>query len=117
MTFNRMRAFEPGLHLAVHMDGRLAVADSTTYEVKLVDADGNVTGTVGRPIAPVAVTEEIKEAAKTRRLEALGAAAGVEIHGTTAVQRRGRPNGRDVQEARRDHDLRGRDSRYRRNGR
>ena len=81
MTFNRMRAFEPGLHLAVHIDGRLAVADSTTYEVKLVDADGNVTGTIGRPIAPVAVTEEIREAEKTQRLEAFGAAAGIEFMG------------------------------------
>lgn len=81
MTFNRMRAYEPGLHLAVHMDGRLAVADSTTYEVKLVDAEGYVTGTLGRPIAPVAVTEEVREATKAQRLEALGAAAGIEFMG------------------------------------
>ena len=71
MTISRMRAYEPGLHLAVHMDGRLAVADSTTYVVKLIDADGNVTGTVGRPIAPVAVTEEVREATKALRIDAL----------------------------------------------
>lgn len=72
MTINRMRAYEPGLHLAVHMDGRLAVADSTTYVVKLIDADGNVTGTVGRPIAPVTVTEEVREATKALRIDASG---------------------------------------------
>ena len=71
MTFNRMRAFEPGLHLAVHADGHLAVADSTAYEVKLIDADGNVTGTLGRPISPVAVTEAIKEATRANRIEGL----------------------------------------------
>lgn len=70
MTINRMRAFEPGLHLAVHADGRLAVADSTTYEVKLINAAGNVTGTFGRPIAPVVVTEEIKEATRALRIDA-----------------------------------------------
>lgn len=81
MTLNRLRAFEPGLHLAVHMDGRLAVADSTTYEVKLLDADGNVTGTLGRPIAPTVVTEEIMEAVRALRIEEYSATSAVRLMG------------------------------------
>lgn len=81
MTLNRMRAFEPGLHLAVHADGRLAVVDSTTYEVKLVDADGNVTGTLGRPVAPTVVTEDIMEATKAQRIEAYSATTAVGFMG------------------------------------
>ncbi|MXW16383.1 MAG: hypothetical protein F4139_00420 [Gemmatimonadetes bacterium] len=81
MTINRMRAFEPGLHLAVHVDGRLAVVDSTTYEVKLVDADGNVTGTIGRPIAPTVVTEEIREATRAQRIEAYSATTAIGFMG------------------------------------
>ena len=81
MTINRMRAFEPGLHLAVHMDGRLAVADSTTYEVKLIAADGNVTGTLGRPIAPLMVTEEIKEATRAMRIEEYSFSSGLGFMG------------------------------------
>lgn len=81
MTINRMRAFEPGLHLSVHMDGRLAVVDSTAYEVKLVDADGSVTGTLGRPIAPTAVTEEIMEATRAQRIEAYSATTAIGFMG------------------------------------
>ena len=62
-------------------DGRLAVADSTTYEVKLIDAAGNVTGTLGRPIAPTAVTEEIMEATRALRIEAYSATSAIGFMG------------------------------------
>lgn len=81
MTFNRMRAFEPGLHLAVRADGHLAVADSTAYEVKLIDADGNVAGTFGRPIAPAVVTDAIREATRAHRIEALSVSSGIGFMG------------------------------------
>ncbi len=81
MTINRMRAFEPGLHLAVRADGHLAVADSTTYEVKLVDAAGNVTGTFGRPIAPAVVTEAIREATRAYRIEQLSISSQIGLLG------------------------------------
>lgn len=68
--FNRMRAFEPGLHIGVLSDGRVAVADSTAYRVKLVAMDGAVSGSVGRPIAPEPVTGAVQEAEKARRREA-----------------------------------------------
>lgn len=60
------RAFEPRLHFDVTSDGRLAVVDSIGYRVKLVARDGSVVGTVERPIAPLAVTEAMKEAARER---------------------------------------------------
>jgi len=60
------RAFEPRLHFDVTSDGRLAVVDSIGYRVKLVARDGSVVGTVERPVAPLAVTEAMKEAARDR---------------------------------------------------
>ncbi len=47
-------------------DGRLAVVDSIGYRIKLVSRDGSVLGTVERPIAPLAVTEAMREAARDR---------------------------------------------------
>ena len=71
MTVNmiRMRAFEPGLHLGMLSDGRLAVVDSIGYRVKLIGLDGSVVGTVERPIAPEPVTEAIRAAERERRRE------------------------------------------------
>lgn len=60
------RAFEPRLHFDVISDGRLAVVDSIGYRVKLVARDGSVVAAVERPIAPLAVTEAMKEAARDR---------------------------------------------------
>ena len=76
MQFNQVRAFEPGLHVAVLSDGRLAVADSIGYRVKLVTMDGTVDGVVERPIQPVAVTSAIEEAERARRLAALEDGSG-----------------------------------------
>lgn len=76
MRFSRMRAFDPGLHVGVLSDGRVVVADSTAYRVKLIDADGTVTGSVGRPIAPEAVTDAIMEAERARRREAFSESEG-----------------------------------------
>ena len=68
--FNRMRAFDPGLHVGVLADGRVAVADSMAYRVKFIGMDGTVRGSVGRPIAPEPVTGDIREAERARRREA-----------------------------------------------
>ncbi len=69
--FSQMRAFEPGLHVGVLSDGRVAVADSVGHRVKLVTMDGVVDGVIERPIAPVAVTRAIEEAESARRLVGL----------------------------------------------
>ena len=60
------RAFEPRLHFDVTADGRLAVVDSIGYRIKLISRDGKVLGAVERPIAPLAVTEPMREAARDR---------------------------------------------------
>ena len=56
------RAFEPGLYYDVLTDGRLALADSIGYRIKLIALDGSVTGVIERPIAPLAVDDAIREA-------------------------------------------------------
>ena len=58
------RSFEPDLHYDVTSDGRLAVVDSIGYRIKLISREGEVVGAVERPIAPVAVTEAMREAAR-----------------------------------------------------
>ena len=63
------RAFEPGLHFDMLTDGRLALADSIGYRVKLIGLDGSVAGVVERPIAPLAVNEAIMEAERERYRE------------------------------------------------
>ncbi|MYJ18735.1 MAG: hypothetical protein F4106_11995, partial [Gemmatimonadetes bacterium] len=63
------RAFEPGLHFDMLTDGRLALADSIGYRVKLIGLDGGVAGVIERPIAPLAVSETIMEAERERYRE------------------------------------------------
>ena len=82
---SRMREFNPRLLIGVLSDGRVAVVDSMAYEVKLVAMDGTVDGTIGRPIAPEPVTEAVKEATRTARLEGLGEMTGGGIHLQTIV--------------------------------
>ena len=63
------RAFEPPLGLGVLTDGRVALIDSTGYRVKLLGRGGEVTGTIERPITPLAVDEAIREAERERYRE------------------------------------------------
>jgi len=60
------RAFEPRLHFDATSDDRLAVVDSIGYRIKLISRDGEVVGTVERPIAPLAVTEAMRDARRAR---------------------------------------------------
>ena len=62
------RAFEPRLHFDAISDGRLAVVDSIGYRVKLITRDGQVAGVVERPIAPLAVTDAMRDAQRERYL-------------------------------------------------
>ena len=64
------RAFEPRLVYDLLTDGRLALIDSIGYRVKLIGLDGSVAGTIERPITPLPVDEEIKEAERERFREA-----------------------------------------------
>ena len=60
------RAFEPRLHFDVISDGRMAVVDSIGYRVKLIARDGQLAGVLERPIAPLAVTEAMRDAQRRR---------------------------------------------------
>ncbi len=66
MRIGAGRAFEPGLYYDLLTDGRLALVDSIGYRVKLIGLDGSVTATIERPIAPLAVDDAIREAARER---------------------------------------------------
>ena len=79
----RMRGFEPGLHLGMLSDGRLAVVDSMGYRVELIGVDGSVVGAVERPIAPEPVTEAVMAAERARRREELG---GIRMEGFEDVE-------------------------------
>lgn len=62
-------AFHPGLLVAPLTGGGLAIADSTTWRVILLDDAGRVTGTLERPLPPAPVTDAIRDAERIRRLQ------------------------------------------------
>jgi hypothetical protein len=74
-----IRAFDPDLLSGVFNDGRIAVTDSTTYEVKILDPNGGVQQVVQRDFAPREVTQDDRDAEKERRLEELAASGGPRI--------------------------------------
>lgn len=63
--------FVPDLHVAALPDGRLAVADTTTYRVVLLDRDGVETGRITRDQRPRRVTNALREEALASILGAL----------------------------------------------
>ncbi|MYE34576.1 MAG: 6-bladed beta-propeller [Gemmatimonadales bacterium] len=64
-------AFPLPLALGVLSDGRVAIADSVGYRIKLLDAAGGRLSTLERPVPPVAVTPAIEAAERERRLASL----------------------------------------------
>ncbi|TVP76804.1 MAG: 6-bladed beta-propeller [Gemmatimonadales bacterium] len=62
--------FQPSLLHAVLPDGRLAVADSTTYTIRIVDAHDGVVDVVEKPHAPWPVTEAVERAYRESMEEA-----------------------------------------------
>lgn len=76
LSMSAARAFEPGLFFAPLSDGRLAVVDSIGYRIKLIDSNGLVERTLERPIAPIVVTDEIREQERERRLAEAAASDG-----------------------------------------
>ncbi|MEJ2539392.1 MAG: 6-bladed beta-propeller [Gemmatimonadota bacterium] len=63
-----LQAFEPGLQIAILPDGLVAVVDSTTYRIRLLDPEGEEVGALSRPIEPREVTERIQALERERRL-------------------------------------------------
>lgn len=76
IQMQQSRAFEPELHVGVLSDGRIAVADSVGYRVKLVTPAGSVASTLERGVAPIEVTESIADAERARRLAELEEGGG-----------------------------------------
>ena len=66
----RERGFEPGLHLAILPDGRIAVADSFAWRVELREGTGTQVGVLERPIEPLPVTGALRDRERARRLAA-----------------------------------------------
>lgn len=64
LTMPKRAALAPGLHWAVLADGRIAIADSMSYRVKLVTPEGADAGRIERPIEPMAVTETVRSAVR-----------------------------------------------------
>ena len=71
MVMTGLEAFSLPLSLGVFRDGRIALADSVGYRIKILDLSGQVVGTLERPIPPVAVTGGIEDAEREHRLAAL----------------------------------------------
>ena len=69
-------AFPLPLALDLLSDGRVAIADSVGYRVKLLDAEGGLVSTLERPVPPVAVTPAIEAAERERRLADLESGGG-----------------------------------------
>jgi hypothetical protein len=74
-----IRAFDPEIMAGILPDGRIAVVDSTTYQVKLFRPGGEVEQVLRRPFSPREVTRRDREAEKDRRLEAMAASGGPRI--------------------------------------
>lgn len=70
MIMSAMEAFPLPLSFDVLGDGRVALADSIGYRIKILDPSGQVTGTLERPITPITVTDEIRDEERGRRLAA-----------------------------------------------
>ena len=62
--------FEPDVLFDVLPSGEVAFSDSSAYAIKLTDPTGAIEHILRRPIRPLAVTEEMRHAARERRLEA-----------------------------------------------
>ena len=63
------RAFEPALLTGVLPDGRIVLADSSAYALKLIGGEGGLQSVIRRPIAPRPVTRRDEEARQLENLE------------------------------------------------
>ena len=62
--------FEPDLLFDALPSGGVAFSDSSAWAIKLADESGTVSRILRRPIRPLAVTEEMEELERERKLEA-----------------------------------------------
>lgn len=67
--------FSPDLYMGILSDGRLALVDSSTYAVKIVEPGSGVTRILTRPLYPVPMSGRVVRAERDRRLRRLEEAA------------------------------------------
>lgn len=70
------RTWEPGLHTGVLPNGGIAYADTSTYDIKIVDADGSLVRVLRRPMEPRPVTPAMEQAERDRQIEDLESGDG-----------------------------------------
>ncbi len=92
MTGTAMRAFDADLFVGAFPDGRLAIADSTTYSVKVVDPGRGVTKRFQRPFTPREVSRRDQAAERERQLEQIAAREGSSRGGGMAYSSDGSAN-------------------------
>lgn len=73
------RVFEPDPSFGVLPTGGLAVADTVTWQVKLVSADGRLERVVTRPIQPRPVTERDRDEERDRRAAEIESGGGPQV--------------------------------------
>ena len=83
------RAFEPGLHFDALSDGRLVLADSIGYRIKLIGSGGTVTGVVERPIAPLPVGQAAMDAERERYRESTARLTSDNVQSLIQIEREG----------------------------
>ena len=74
-----MRAFDPETLAGIFPDGRIALVDSTTYDVKVLSPHGQLQQTLHRSFTPREVTRRDRDAEKERRLAEMEASGGPRI--------------------------------------
>lgn len=89
LSLSAGRAFEPGLHFDALSDGRVALADSIGYRIKLIGTGGNVTGVVERPIAPLPVGQAAMDAERERYRETTTRLTSGNVQSLIQVEREG----------------------------
>ena len=79
----RPLAFGVGLHWGVLPDGSVAFSDSTTYAVKIADAETGVFRMYTRLFPPEPITDRFIQADRERRFRNLNATPDEDLRGTT----------------------------------
>lgn len=73
------RVFDPDPSFGVLPEGRIVVADTVTWKVRLIGAEGQVERVAARPFRPRAVTEQDRRAERERRRAEIEAGGGPRI--------------------------------------
>jgi len=82
---NATVGFLPTVQFGAFRDGRIAVLDSTTYQIDIIGASGGVEAVLRREIAPRVVTEELIQMETDRRIAEIEAGNSPMMQGVNAL--------------------------------